>query len=210
MRDERPRQRAAGDRLHHRRLDFEVAARVQERADRGEHAAAHLEHPPRLGIDDQIEIALAVADLDVLQPVPLLRQRHEALGQELQRRRPDRQLVGLGPEQLPLDADVVAEIEQLEDREVALGQRVLPDVDLDLARGRPRCTRKFALPKLRIARIRPAVRGLDRRRLELLAGLRRRARRPELAIVSVRSNFCGYGSTPRRTSSSKLARRWRS
>ena len=31
MRHERPRQRAAGDRLHHRRLDLEVAAGVQER-----------------------------------------------------------------------------------------------------------------------------------------------------------------------------------
>ena len=37
VRHERPRQRAAGDRLHHRRLDFEIAARVQEPADRREH-----------------------------------------------------------------------------------------------------------------------------------------------------------------------------
>ena len=103
-----------------------------------EHLAAHLEHPARVGIDDQIEIALAVADLDVLQPVPLLGQRHEALGEELERRRPDRQLVGLGAEQVPLDADEVAEVEQLEDREVALAERVLADVDLDLRARRPR------------------------------------------------------------------------
>ena len=31
MRHERPRERAAGNRLHHRRLDLEIAARVQER-----------------------------------------------------------------------------------------------------------------------------------------------------------------------------------
>ena len=61
MRHERPRQRAAGDRLHHRRLDFEVAARVQEAADRRQHPAADLEHPARVRVDDQIEIALAVA-----------------------------------------------------------------------------------------------------------------------------------------------------
>ena len=35
VRHERPRQRAAGDRLHHRRLDLEVAARVEEAADAG-------------------------------------------------------------------------------------------------------------------------------------------------------------------------------
>ena len=34
MRDERPRRGAARDRMHHRRLDFEVAARDEELADR--------------------------------------------------------------------------------------------------------------------------------------------------------------------------------
>ncbi len=82
MRDERPRERAAGDRLHHRRLDFEVAARVQKRADRRQHPAAHLEYPARIGIDDQIEIPLPVARLDVAQTVPFLGQRKEALGEE--------------------------------------------------------------------------------------------------------------------------------
>ena len=124
--------RAAGDRLHHRRLDFEVAARRHELANRGDDAAPRLEHPPRIGVDDEIEIALAVADLDVGQPVPLLGQRHQALREEVQPRRPDRELVGLGPEQPPLDADPVAEIEQLEDLEIELRQRVLPDVDLHL------------------------------------------------------------------------------
>jgi hypothetical protein len=50
----------------------------------------------------------------------------------MQPRRPDRELVGLGPEQATLDADPVAEVQQLVDREVELGQRVLPDVRLDL------------------------------------------------------------------------------
>ena len=95
-------------------------------------AAARLEHAPRIGVDDEIEVALPVADLDVGQAVPLLRQRQQALREEVQPRRPDRELVGLGPEQAPLDADPVAEIEQLEDLEIELRQRVLPDVDLQL------------------------------------------------------------------------------
>ena len=37
---------------------------------------------PRVGVDDQVEVALAVARLDVGQAVPLLGQRQEALGQE--------------------------------------------------------------------------------------------------------------------------------
>ena len=132
MRDERPRERAAGDRLHHRRLDLEVAARGHELADRRDDAAARLEDAARVGIDDEIEIALPVADLDVGQAVPLLRQRQQALRQEVQPRRPDRELVGLRAEQPALDADPVAEIEQLEDLEIERRQRVLPDVDLDL------------------------------------------------------------------------------
>src|SRR5207237_3493280 len=51
--------------------------------------------------------------------------------EELELRRPDRQLIGLRPEQVSLDADEVAEVEQLEQREVALAQGVLADVDLD-------------------------------------------------------------------------------
>ena len=119
MRHERPRQRAAGNRLHHRRLDLEIAAAVQKAANRGEHSASDGEHLARVGIDDQVEIPLAVARLDVRQPMPFLGQRQETLGQELERGGPDRQLVGLGAEDAPLHADEVAEVEKLEDREIA-------------------------------------------------------------------------------------------
>ena len=131
MRDKRPRRRAAGNRLHHRRLDLDEAARVEERADRGDRAGPHLEDAPAFRRHDQVEVALAVARLDVLQSVPLLGQRQMALGQKDQAAGPDGQLAGLRAEQVALDADVVAEIEQLEDLEVQLGQRVLADVDLD-------------------------------------------------------------------------------
>ena len=133
MRHERPRQRAAGDRLHHRRLDLEKAARDEKLANRGDRPAADLEHAAHVGIDDEIEIALAVADLDVLQTVPLLRQRNEALRQKLEPRRPDRQLVGLGAEQMAGDADVIAVVEQLRQAKSRSRQRVLPDVDLNAA-----------------------------------------------------------------------------
>ena len=66
MRDERPRERAAGDRLHHRRLDFEEAARVRGTAGCPATTRARVSNTLRdVRIDDQIEIALAVADLDV-------------------------------------------------------------------------------------------------------------------------------------------------
>ena len=47
-----------------------------------------LEDLARLGVDREVEVALAVAALDVLQAVPLLGQRTEALGEERQARAP--------------------------------------------------------------------------------------------------------------------------
>ena len=64
------------------------------------------------GFTMQIEIPLPVANLDICQPVPLLRQRQVALAEKLEPARPDGQLVGLGPEQMTRDADVVTEVEQ--------------------------------------------------------------------------------------------------
>ena len=90
-----------------------------------------LENLARIRIDDEIEIALAIADLDIRQAVPLLRQREQALREEMQTRRPDRQLVGFRPEETSLDADPVAEVQQLEDPKIQLGHRVLTDVDLN-------------------------------------------------------------------------------
>ena len=95
-------------------------------------AAARFEDATRVRIDDQIEIALPVAGFHVGQPVPLLGQRQQALGEEVKSRRPDGEFVRLGPEQTPFDANPVAEIEQLEDLEVQFRHRVLPDVNLQL------------------------------------------------------------------------------
>ena len=89
-------------------------AAVEETPDAGHHARPSLEHPPRIGIDDEIEVALAVPRFDVGQAMPLLRQRQQAFREEVQPRGPDRQLVGLRPEEPPFDADVIAKVEQLD------------------------------------------------------------------------------------------------
>ena len=130
MRHERARERAAGDGLHHRRFDLEESAPDEELANRRDDPASHLEHASRVGIDDQVEIPLAVADFDVLQPVPFLWQREQALGEKLQRRCPDRQLVRACPEQAAFDADPVTQIKQLENLEVPLAESLLLDIYL--------------------------------------------------------------------------------
>ena len=132
MRDERAGKCSAGDRLHHRRFDLEIPARVQERADRREGSAPDLEDPARIGVHDQIEVALAVAGFDVGEPVPLLGKRDEALREKLEAGRVDRQLIRAGAEEASFDADEVTEIEQFVGLEIVLGEGVLADVDLDL------------------------------------------------------------------------------
>ncbi len=64
--------------------------------------------------------------------MPLFGEREEALREEFERRRPDRQLVRLGTEQPPVHTNEIAEVEQPEDGEVALRQGILPDVHLNL------------------------------------------------------------------------------
>ena len=78
------------ERVHHRRLDLEEAA--ARRGSRGCSAPAgvRLRKTSRTsGLDDQVDVALAVADLDVGEAVPLLGQRPQRLGerQELASRR---------------------------------------------------------------------------------------------------------------------------
>ena len=82
------------------------------------------------GIRDQIEIALAVAGLHIFQAVPLFRHGEQRLREELELLDMHAQLAGARAEQIAFDADDVADIEQLEELEIALADRVLLDVDL--------------------------------------------------------------------------------
>ena len=80
---------------------------------------ARHEHLAHFGVRDQVEVALPVARLHVLQAVPLLRHGEQRLREELQLLRVDAQLAGARAEQVALHADDVADIHQLEELEVA-------------------------------------------------------------------------------------------
>ena len=123
--------RAAGDRLHHRRLDLEVAAGVEIPPDRSDDQRPRLEDPPRLGIDGEIEVPLPVPLLDVFQAVPLFWKGPEALGEKRDRLRLDRKLSRARPEDPSRNSYPVAEIEGLEEGPGFLPDVVSSDVDLD-------------------------------------------------------------------------------
>jgi hypothetical protein len=88
---------------------------------------------PRLPVDDQVEVALAVDLLGVGQAVPLLGKRPERLGEERRRGHPDGDLAGLRPEERALRADDVAQVELLEGGVGVVADHVLLHVELELA-----------------------------------------------------------------------------
>ena len=85
-----------------------------------------------VGIGDQVQVPLAVAQLLVLEAMPLLGQGQQGLGEELQLQHAHAQLAGLGAHQRPGHGDEVAQIQELQDFPGLLVQVVLPEVGLEL------------------------------------------------------------------------------
>ena len=82
MRDKRASHGAAGDGLHHRRFHFNKSARVQEAPQRLHQLAALEKDLAHIRIHYQVNIALAIAQFNVGQPMPFLRQRQKIFGEE--------------------------------------------------------------------------------------------------------------------------------
>jgi hypothetical protein len=122
---------AAWDGLHHRGLDLEKTARVQEGPHLADQPALDRERLAHLRVHHEVDVAPAVPCLHVLEAVPLLRQRPERLGEELEAADGDGQLAGPRPEELPGHADEVSDVEVREER-VAIAETVGAGVELYL------------------------------------------------------------------------------
>ena len=130
---ERPRQRAAVERLEDRGLDLEEAAVVEPAADRADDLGAEDEQLPRLRIREQVELAMPVARLDVLESVVLLGDVAQRLREQLPVRDQQAQLAAAGLERGPVDADQVADVERDEPVEGFLAEHIALRVELELA-----------------------------------------------------------------------------
>jgi hypothetical protein len=82
VRDERPRQRAAVERLQHRRLDLEEAVLIEVAADGRDDLRAGDEDLAGLLVGHQVELALAQPRLLVGEAVELVGRRAQRLGQD--------------------------------------------------------------------------------------------------------------------------------
>ncbi len=130
---ERTRRGAAVDRLKHRRLDLDEAALVEEAADRRDRACPRHEPLAHGRIGDQVQLAVAQSRLDVGQPVVLVGQRTQRLGQHGDRLHEQRQLAPAGAEDRTLDADQVAEVQCADQLELRLVEHVRACVQLEPA-----------------------------------------------------------------------------
>ena len=130
VRDERLRHGAAGDHLHHRRLDLHEAERLEEVAQVLHDARALAEHLAALVAHDQVDIALPVALLDVREAMPLVGQRPQRLDQQPHALGLDGELAGLGLEERALGAEDVAHVPALEGV-VGVAERLLLQEHLD-------------------------------------------------------------------------------
>ncbi len=128
------RQGAAVERLQDRRLDLDEAALVEPAAHLADRAGAQGEEAAALLVGDQVELALAVAGLDVLEAVELVGRRAQALGQQPPVVDRQRELAAApGRQRGALDADDVAEVEIDQQLVGLLAEQVLAGVQLDLA-----------------------------------------------------------------------------
>src|SRR3954452_14680302 len=111
MRDEGLGERAAVARLENRRLDLDEPPLVEDAPDRRHHARTDDRVLARLLVHQQIEVALAVAELDVGHAVERVRQRRADAREQIQRIDLQRRLPAPRLRGMPDDADDVAKMD---------------------------------------------------------------------------------------------------
>ena len=133
MGHERTRRRAALHRIEDGRLAFDVAQVVEVLADAAVDERALLEGLAHFRIDDQVDVALAVAGVHVLEAAPLVGQRADGLAQQDVVLHVQGDLAALRAEDRALAADDVADVQLLEAVIFVGAEIVHLDVDLDAA-----------------------------------------------------------------------------
>jgi hypothetical protein len=133
MGHERRRETASGDGLQHRGLDLHVPLAVEMCSEGRQHLRSRYDAGSRVRVRGEVEVAPAVADLDVAQAVPLLRKRAQGLREQRQRGGAHGQLPALRRHDLALRTEPVAEVEILEPAERVGSERVLGEEQLHVA-----------------------------------------------------------------------------
>ena len=111
-----------------------IAPAVEELPHEADDPGPGLEDPAHLGVDHQVQVALAVARLDIGEAVEFLRQGLQRFGQEGKLPHCQGELIGPGAEQGALDPDDVAQINEFfKAAKGLLAQHLLLEIDLQTA-----------------------------------------------------------------------------
>ena len=116
-----------------RSIDLQETAAVKKSTQLPQNAAALDEGLLHLGIDDQVHVALTIAELPVRHAVKLFGQGPERLGQQHHTFDMHGDLLRLRLEHVAGDADDIADIILAEILEFLLADRIGPGIELDLA-----------------------------------------------------------------------------
>ena len=133
MRDKRTRSSTARNRVQTRCLYFHKALAVTEVADFANDLRAILKGAAHFRIDNQIHVTAAIANIGVLQTVPLFRQRAQGLRQQLELVHANGNFALLGAEYFALDADDIANVILLKLLVLLGTQQIALDAQLDAA-----------------------------------------------------------------------------
>lgn len=134
VRGERPGIGSPVYRLENGGLELEKAVVVQEPSDEGYDPAPVPESLPALLVDNQVDVPLAVALLDIGESMKLLGQGADCLAQESKRIYPDCDFAKFCPEHMAGNPNDVSPLDELvEELELLLAEIVFTDIKLDLA-----------------------------------------------------------------------------
>ena len=125
---------AAGNRVHHRRFHFEIAALDVKIADEGDHLRANFESAARLGAHDQVNVALPIFLLLIGQAVKFFGQWSQRFSEQPQRFDFDGQLTFLGAKNGAYCAKNIAHVPMLKCFVHFRAYAGVVDVELDSAR----------------------------------------------------------------------------
>ena len=131
--DEGPGRGAPGNGLHHGGLHLQEAPGLKKLPHQTDDRGPPDENLTHLGVDHQVQVALAVAGLHVGEAVVLFRQGQEALGEENEVGHRQGELPGFGAKQRAGKPHDVAQVQALEQGEGLRAQHLFLDVGLEAA-----------------------------------------------------------------------------
>src|SRR5258708_23056340 len=110
----RLRRSAAGYRVHHLRYELDKTRGMEKLPDLAENSTPDQKCPARFRICDQVEVTLAISNLDIGHSMPFIGQRPQCLRQQLERFSAHGRFAGLSDKRVTDNPDKGSDVNQPE------------------------------------------------------------------------------------------------